>query len=68
MLENLLNKTLGGIVDKGKELLYDKFMGKDSAEILEIRKSGNKAAILFIHGFSGNAGETWGEFPNERGR
>ncbi len=64
MLESIINKALGGIVEKGKELLYDKFTGKDSAEILEIRKSNNQTAILFVHGFGGNAGETWGNFPN----
>jgi tetratricopeptide (TPR) repeat protein len=32
--------------------------------LFEKRNLGNKAAIIFIHGFGGNLGKTWGDFPD----
>ncbi|MEZ4954233.1 MAG: tetratricopeptide repeat-containing protein [Saprospiraceae bacterium] len=64
MLESILNKALGGISDKVKSAVYDKLAGTDKAEILEIRNTDNKTAILFLHGFGGGMGGTWGNFPS----
>ena len=63
MLKSIINLAFGGVVDKAKEMLYDKFTGTDSANIIEVRKTDNKTAIIFVHGFGGDAGETWGNFP-----
>ncbi len=35
----------------------------DHAEVVEIRNEGNEQALIFIHGFTGKAEETWGLFP-----
>ncbi|MEZ4933897.1 MAG: hypothetical protein R2788_17460 [Saprospiraceae bacterium] len=67
MLESILNKALGGISDKVKSAVYDKLAGTDKAEILEIRNTDNKTAILFLHGFGGGMGGTWGNFlPDQK--
>lgn len=31
--------------------------------VLPLRSNGNEVAIVFVHGFSGDALETWGDFP-----
>jgi pimeloyl-ACP methyl ester carboxylesterase len=36
----------------------------DDPVINRIRADGNKVAVVFIHGFSGNLGQTWGIFPS----
>ena len=61
---SLLKKAASFVAGKAKEVLYDKFSGQDHAQTIVVRKKeNNKAAILFIHGFGGDASGTWGQFP-----
>ncbi len=61
---SLLKKAAGFVIGKAKDAVYDKFSGKDHAQIIAVRENkNNKAAVLFVHGFGGDAGETWGKFP-----
>ncbi len=40
-------------------------MPKKEPRLLEHRTGAGETAVIFIHGFNGNAGEsTWGEFPD----
>lgn len=36
-------------------------------EITELKAGGGKAAVVFVHGFTGKATETWGDFPKHLG-
>lgn len=38
-------------------------MSIDEPQLHTVRQSGNRTAILFIHGFTGSAQSTWGTFP-----
>lgn len=39
------------------------FKRNKNPELLSIRRTGAPAAVVFLHGFSGDARNTWGEFP-----
>lgn len=43
-------------------------MATASPELIVHRKENNEAAIIFVHGFGGNAEETWGRFPELVGK
>ncbi len=46
-----------------KDKILDKYKGVNKASLIEIKKSDNGAAIVFVHGFNGDPIETWGCFP-----
>lgn len=40
-------------------------MNMESPAVVPVRVEENAAAIVFVHGFSGNALKTWGNFPSQ---
>ncbi|HFA49166.1 MAG TPA: alpha/beta fold hydrolase [Bacteroidetes bacterium] len=60
-----LGTIVKGLFDKYKDTIYDVYSGKDETQIVPVRQmEKNRAAILFVHGFGGDAHETWGQFPD----
>ncbi len=43
--------------------LITRIQNKDNPELVTFRESNALCAIVFIHGFSGHASNTWGSFP-----
>lgn len=64
MIKKISKTVSNWIFSVGGKAIYDAFSGKDDSKLLETRKdSANQAVIIFVHGFGGNAEDTWGDFP-----
>jgi len=51
------------ITGKAQKYIYDTFNPQDDTRLVECRQNpDNQAAIIFIHGFTGDAEDTWGKF------
>lgn len=60
----IIGEFFKNIWSKHKDDIIDKYKGVNKASLIEVKKTdANKAAIVFIHGFSGDPIETWGCFP-----
>ncbi len=63
-LSDLLLKVLKYLFKKYRNQAVQSLKGENNAGTHTLRHtSGNKTAVVFIHGFGGNAKETWGIFP-----
>lgn len=63
-LSDLLLKVLKYLFKKYRNQAVQSLKGENNAGTHTLRHtSGNKTAVVFIHGFGGDAKETWGLFP-----
>lgn len=63
-LSDLLLKVLKYLFKKYRNKAVKSLTGENGAGKDVIRSTpGNETAVVFIHGFGGNAKETWGSFP-----
>lgn len=64
-LSGLLLKVLKYFFKKYRNQAIQSLKGENNAGVHIVRrKEGNQAAIVFVHGFGGDARETWGQFPS----
>lgn len=62
-VKNYLLKQLLKIAPKIGRGFFRSVLGKNKGEVIVYREEVNKNVVCFIHGFSGSAADTFGDFP-----